>query len=93
MIYIPEVENKMALFQADYEGKVKVKLGEYLDNIQLRKITKTKEGVLSTGATSREAYKTSWLVGPDDRVYLGYNEEEFLVVKRFRMVQAEDQKS
>jgi hypothetical protein len=70
-----KVENKMALFQADYEGKAKVKLGEYLDNIQMRKITKSKEGVGGVSLTSREAYKTSWLVGPDNRVYLGYNRD------------------
>jgi hypothetical protein len=86
-----KIENKMALFQADYEGKAKVKLGEYLDNIQLRKIAKSKAGVSSLSFTSREAYKTSWIVGPDDRTYLGYNRDyqldvynpEWKVVFRF----------
>jgi hypothetical protein len=86
-----KIENKMALYQTDMEGKDRVKLGEYLDFIQLRKITKTKEGIGGASSISREAYRTSWLVGPNDRVYLGYNEEEFLVVKRFRMVPAEGQ--
>ncbi len=70
-----KVENRMALFRANYEGKARVSLGEYLDNFQMRKITKTKKGVTGVSSTSREAYKTSWLVGPDDRIYLGYNRD------------------
>jgi hypothetical protein len=73
-------ENRMALFWADMEGKDRIKLGEYLDMIQLRKMVKVKEGVSSQSFTSREAYKTCWLVGPDDRVYLGYNKDYLLDV-------------
>ncbi len=75
-----KIENKMALVQADYEGKAKVKLGEYLDFIQLRKMAKSGGGATTTSLTSREAFKTSWLVGPDDRVYLGYNKDYLLEV-------------
>ncbi len=69
------IENRMALFQADYEGKNRIKLGEYLDNLQLRKMTKSNEGSLIQSLTSREAYKTSWIVGPDDHICLGYNRD------------------
>lgn len=75
-----KIENKMALFRTDTEGKDRVKLGEYRDFIQLRKMVKSKEGVSSQSATSREAYKTCWLVGPDDRVYVGYNKDYLLDV-------------
>lgn len=75
-----KTENRMALFRADMEGKDRIKLGEYLDFIQLRKMVKAKEGVSSVSLTSREAYKTCWLVGPDDLVYLGYNKDYLLDV-------------
>ena len=75
-----KIENKMALFRTDAEGKERVKVGEYRDFIQLRKSTKTKEGVTTGSFTSREAYRTCWLVGPDDRVYLGYNKNYLLDV-------------
>jgi hypothetical protein len=70
-----KIENKMALFQTDMEGKDRIRLGEYLDFIQLRKMAKSGGGVTTASLTSREAYKTSWLVGPDDRIYLGYNRD------------------
>jgi hypothetical protein len=75
-----KIENKMALFRTDAEGKERVKLGEYRDFIQMRKAAKIKEGVSSMSSTSREAYRTCWLVGPDDRVYLGYNKDYLLDV-------------
>jgi hypothetical protein len=75
-----KIENKMALFRTDMEGKEKTKLGEYRDSIQMRKMVKTKEGVSLQSLTSREAYRTCWLVGPDDRVYLGYNKDYLLDV-------------
>jgi hypothetical protein len=75
-----KIENRMALFRTDTEGTSKVRLGEYLDFIQMRKMTKVKEGVSSVGHISREAYRTCWLIGPDDRVYLGYNKDYLLDV-------------
>ena len=65
------IQNRMALFKADELGKEKVRLGEYLDMTMLRKMQKQ----MVTSLTSRESYTTSWLVGPDDRVYIGYNKD------------------
>ena len=70
------VQNRMALFKTDELGKVKTPLGEYLDVTMLRKIQKE----MVTSLTSGESYTTSWLVGPDDRVYLGYNKDYVLTV-------------
>ena len=65
------VQNRMALFKADELGKEKVRLGEYLDVTMLRKM----QAQMVTSLTSRESYTTAWLVGPDDRVYIGYNKD------------------
>jgi hypothetical protein len=71
------VQNRMALFKTDELGKEKVRLGEYLDMTMLRKMQKQ----MVTSLTSRESYTTSWLVGPDDRVYIGYNKDYRLDVR------------
>ncbi|MFO7734178.1 MAG: 6-bladed beta-propeller [Candidatus Aminicenantes bacterium] len=68
-------QNRIALFRTDEKGTDTTKLGEYLDITMLRKVTKLGEGVSSQSMSSREAYRTSWLVGPDDRVYIGYNKD------------------
>jgi hypothetical protein len=65
------IQNRMALIKTDASGKVKVRLGEYPNGTMLRKIQKD----MVTSQSSREAYLTSWLVSPDDRVYLGYNKD------------------
>jgi hypothetical protein len=65
------IQNRMALFSTDELGKVKTRLGEYLNGTMLRKFQKN----MVTSMSSRESYLTSWLVGPDDRVYIGYNKD------------------
>jgi hypothetical protein len=65
------IQNRMALFKTDESGTVKTRLGEYLNGTMLRKIQKD----MMTSQSSRESYLTSWLVGPDDRVYIGYNKD------------------
>ncbi|OGD27011.1 MAG: hypothetical protein A2V57_03470, partial [Candidatus Aminicenantes bacterium RBG_19FT_COMBO_65_30] len=67
------IQNRMALFRTDESGQESVRLGEYLDLTMLRKVQKVGEGMTSQSLTSRESYTTSWLIGPDSRVYLGYN--------------------
>jgi 6-bladed beta-propeller len=71
------IQNRMALFRTDETGKDKVPLGEYLDVTMLRKL----QGQMISSLTSRESYTTSWLVGPDDRVYIGYNKDYRLDVR------------
>ena len=69
------IQEKMALFRTDENGRESVRLGEYLDVTMLRKVQKVGNAMSMMGLTSRESYTTSWLVGPDDRVYLGYNKD------------------
>jgi hypothetical protein len=70
------VQNRMALFKTDDLGKSKIRLGEYLNGTMLRKFQKN----MVTSQSSRESYMTSWLVGPGDRVYMGYNKDYLLTV-------------
>jgi len=71
------MQNRMVLFKSDQLGREKTRLGEYLDVTMLFKVQKE----LATSMTSRESYTTAWLVGPDDRVYIGYNEDYRLDVR------------
>ena len=75
------VQNRKALFKSDELGKERTRLGEYLDVTMLRKTQKVGEAMTGTSLTSRESYTTSWLVGPDDRVYIGYNKDYRLDVQ------------
>lgn len=63
------VQNRTALFKTDELGTVRTPLGEYLAETMMMKVQKE----MVSSVTSRESYTTSWLVGPDDRVYIGYN--------------------
>lgn len=65
------IQNRMALYKTDGLGQVKTRLGEYLNGTMMRKIQKD----MVTSQSSRESYLTSWIVGPDDRIYLGYNKD------------------
>ncbi len=69
------VQNRKALFRTDELGEERTLLGEYPDVTVLRKVQKVGEGMSSTSLTSRESYTTSWLVGPDDRITIGYNKD------------------
>jgi 6-bladed beta-propeller len=71
------VQNRMALFKTDEFGKEKIPLGEYPAETTMMKT----QGNMVSGLTSREAYTTSWLVGPDDRLYIGYNKDYRLEVR------------
>jgi hypothetical protein len=75
------IQNRMALFRTDEKGQGRSDLGEYLDVTMLMKVQRVGEGGTVTSVTSPESYKTSWLVGPDDRVYLGYNKDYRLDVR------------
>lgn len=74
------IQNRKALIRTDEKGREPVRLGEYLDVNMMRKVQKIGEGMSSQSLTSRESYTTSWLVGPDDRVYIGYNKDYRLEV-------------
>lgn len=75
------LQNRKVLYRSDELGREKTMLGEYLDVTMLMKTMKTGAGMASQSMTSRESYTTSWLVGPDDRVYMGYNKDYRLDVR------------
>jgi hypothetical protein len=74
------VQNKIALYRTDESGKDPVKLGEFPAASSMMKVQKIGGQTVMGGMTSREAYTTVWLVGPGDRVYLGYNKDYLLTV-------------
>lgn len=74
------VQNKIALFRTGETGKDPVKLGEFPAETSMMKVQTIGGQTVMGGMTSREAYTTSWIVGPDDRVYLGYNKDYLLTV-------------
>jgi hypothetical protein len=74
------VQNTIALFRTGETGKDPVKLGEFPAESSMMKVQTIGGQTVTGGMTSREAYTTSWLVGPDDRVYLGYNKDYRLTV-------------
>jgi hypothetical protein len=74
------VQNKIALFRTDESGKDPVRLGEFLAEASMMKIQTIEGQTVTGGMTSREAYTTSWVVGPDDRVYVGYTKDYLLTV-------------
>ena len=68
-------ETRFALNRSDVDGQNKIKLGEFKDKSIMRKVVKTASGATMMGGISREAYTTVWIVGPKDRVYIGYNKD------------------
>lgn len=71
-----KVESRFALFRREADGQNKVKLGEFKDRVQMKRAV----GTTIMSGTSREAYTTCWLVGPNDRVYIGYNKDYMIDV-------------
>lgn len=74
------IQNKIALFRTDETGKDPVKLGEFPAETSMMRVQTIDGQTVTGGMTSRDAYTTAWLVGPDDRVYLGYNKDYRLTV-------------
>ena len=70
-----KVERKFSLNRSDADGKNKIKLGEFKDVVQKKRAVKTATGTSIMSSTSREAYTTVWIVGPNDRIYIGYNKD------------------
>lgn len=70
-----KVEGRFSLFRRDATGQKKIKLGEFKDRMTVRRAVKTATGASIVSSTSREAYTTVWIVGPNDRIYIGYNKD------------------
>jgi hypothetical protein len=69
------LQNRMVLFRTNEAGEQKTKLGEFPDVTMHIKVVPTKDGGVAQTQLSPDSYTTSWLVGPDDRIYLGYNKD------------------
>ena len=70
-----KVESSFDLYRREADGKNKIKLGEFRDKVSMKRAIKTASGTGISGGMSRAAYTTCWLVGPQDRVYIGYNKD------------------
>jgi hypothetical protein len=70
------------LIQTNASGEDRKKIGEFKGQDSLRKLTKLSSGQsMMITQSSREAYTTSWLVGPKGNIYLGYNQNYELEVR------------
>ncbi|MCJ7681701.1 MAG: 6-bladed beta-propeller, partial [Candidatus Aminicenantes bacterium] len=77
-----KMKSSFALFQTDAVGTERINRGEYPDVVQMRRQTRSPSGQMGTiSSTSREAYTTSWLIGPNSLVYIGYNRDYELEVR------------
>jgi hypothetical protein len=74
------IENRMALTRTGETGEDGTALGEYPNGTMLMKVTQIGGQTGATSMSSRESPKTSWLIGPGDRVYLGHNKDYLLTV-------------
>jgi len=76
------VSASFVLIQTNASGEDRKKFGEFKSQDSLRKMTKLPSGQsMMTTLSSREAYTTSWLVGPKGNIYLGYNQDYELEVR------------
>jgi hypothetical protein len=74
------LQNRMALFRTDEKGTERTALGEYPNGLMLMKMMNVGGQAGVQSMSSRESPKTSWLVGPGDRIYLGFNKDYLLTV-------------
>ena len=87
----PEVElseemkltkNSFALYRTDPSGKERVKLGEFKGRDTMRRAQRSPTGSMGTvSSMSRQAYTTSWLPGPGNLMYIGYNRDYEIEVR------------
>jgi hypothetical protein len=69
------IERHKTVFRFDENGKNRFDFGKQRAEKQLRKVTQTERGTSSTSSTSREAYTTVWMISPDQRLFIGYNQD------------------
>ncbi len=74
------IQTQIVLFRADETGKEKVRLGEFPDMISMRKVQNIGGTMSVVTRLDPDSYLTSWIVGLDDRVYIGYNKDYSLDV-------------
>jgi hypothetical protein len=77
-----KIKTSFALLKTGAKGGERNKLGEFRGRVQRKRMTKSSSGQVGmVSYTSREAYTTSWFVGPQGKVYLGYNRDYNLEVR------------
>jgi len=74
------IENHKTIFRYDENGKNRFDFGRHRAQKQLRKVTQTARGTSSISSTSREAYTTVWMISPDQRLFIGYNQDYMVSV-------------
>ena len=74
------IERHKTLFRYDENGENKFDFGKHRADKQLRKVTQTARGTSSLSSTSREAYTTVWMISPDQRLFIGYNQDYMISV-------------
>ncbi|MCG2815143.1 MAG: 6-bladed beta-propeller [Candidatus Aminicenantes bacterium] len=71
-----KVKTSFSLYQTDTAGENRKILDEFRDRIQMKRVTQSSSGVIGgITSTSREAYTTSWFIGPVGEIYSGYNQD------------------
>ncbi len=74
------VQNWLALLRTDESGRETRRLGDYPGDTMLRRVQGAGAHAVSTSLSSRESCTTVWLVGPGDRIYIGYSRDYLLTV-------------
>ena len=69
------IERNKTIYRVDENGKNRFELGSFPHASQRRRVVKTKTGMSSRSSQSREAYTTVWFIGPNNRLYMGYNRD------------------
>jgi hypothetical protein len=74
------IERHKTVFRVDENGENRIDFGTHRAEKQLRKVTQTSRGTSSLSSTSREAYTTVWMISPDQRLFIGYNQDYLISV-------------
>ena len=74
------IELHKTVFRFDENGENRFDFGKYRAEKQLRKVTQTSRGTSTVSSTSREAFTTVWMISPDQRLFIGYNQDYLISV-------------
>lgn len=74
------IERHKTIFRYDESGKNRFDFGKHRAEKQRRKVTQTARGTSASSSTSREAYTTVWMINPDQRLFIGYNQDYMISV-------------
>jgi hypothetical protein len=74
------IERDKTIFRYDENGENRFDFGKHKAEKVLRKVTQTSRGTSSISSQSREAYTTVWMISPDQRLFMGYNQDYMISV-------------